>query len=412
MNGTLRVEQSCAKALTGLMPGQIRFCRYHQVKRCFVPLDSYPDISARPIVATEAQGRTMLSSLRPLGRRIERTMRNSVRAATGRIFQQVENSDSLPALGSDSRNEVLLLAGENWSQYNFGVIARLRRERGIKVAALCQDFIPVACPQFFGDGEFVAKFSAYAEFLIRETDLVLAISNATRSDILDYASSHGGMRGSIEIVTLGADLPSSQHAKQPDGLSNAQAERFVLSVSTIQSRKNFDLLYHVWRRLTEQNTPGLPTLVIVGQPGFGSRDLLWQIAHDPVTRDKIVILNRASDDELIWLYQNCLWTLYPSFYEGWGLPVSESLAFGKYCLASNASSIPEAGAGFAGLIDPLDFASWCNAVVELMNSPDQLARLEASIRAGYQPITWTKSAGEIANKLSKLSAKNPAMHNE
>jgi len=411
MNGTLRVEQSCARALSGLMAGQIRFCRYHPVKRRFVALATYPDISARP-VAAEAKGRTVLTALRPLGRRIERTIRNALRAATGRILQKVENGDGLPAPGTDGRDEVLLLAGENWSQYDFGVIVRLRKERGLKVAALCQDFIPVACPQFFGDGDFVAKFGAYADFLIRDADLVIAISHATKSDILDYAGKHGGMRGRIEVVTLGADLPASPQARQPDGLSSVQARRFVLSVSTIQSRKNFDLLYRVWRRLTEQRTPDLPTLVIVGQPGFGSQDLLWQIAHDPVTRDSIVILNRASDDELIWLYRNCLWTLYPSFYEGWGLPVSESLAFGKYCLASNASSIPEAGAGFAGLLDPLDFAAWSKAVVELIDAPDLLARREAAIRAGYRPVSWANAAGSIADELLKLSARIPATNSK
>ena len=194
-------------------------------------------------------------------------------------------------------------------------------------------------------------------------------------------------------------------------LSDPQARRFVLSVSTIQSRKNFDLLYHLWRRLTEEGVADLPTLVIVGQPGFGSNDLLWQIEHDPLIRQNIVHLRHAHDEELSWLYQNCLWTLFPSFYEGWGLPLSESLALGKYCLASNTSSLPEAGAGFAKHIDPLDFAAWRQAVLELMSSPDALARIEANIRAGYRPVTWAQSAGILAKELLQLSAKNPAAHN-
>ena len=148
--------------------------------------------------------------------------------------------------------------------------------------------------------------------------------------------------------------------------------------------------------------PDLPALVIVGQRGFGSQDLLWQIAHDPVTKDKIAILHGASDEELSWLYQNCLWTLYPSFYEGWGLPISESLAYGKYCLASNSSSLPEAGAGLVKHLDPLDFAAWRNAVIELTSSSGRLALLEKSIRATYRPMTWARSAEILAGELLKL----------
>ena len=411
MNGTLRVEQGYAKALTELMGPQIRFCRFHQIKRRFLPVGAYPDFSRKPVAKSRKQENSFLTSLRILGKRIERPIRSVARSVAAKFARNLPSAEVLPVLQNDDSCEVLLMTGENWSQYDFCVIAELRKSRGLKVAALCQDFIPVVCPQFFADGEFVSKFDAYANFLINNTDLIITISKSTMHDVLKYANDRGGLRGYIKIIHLGADLPVLENATQPSELSDAQAERFVLSVSTIQSRKNFDLLYHVWHRLAEQNTPNLPTLVIVGQPGFGSGDLLWQIENDPVTRGKIVVLHRASDDNLSWLYQNCLWTMYPSFYEGWGLPVSESLAFGKYCLASNTSSMPEAGAGLAGHIDPLDFASWRNAVVELNNSPEQLAHFEKTIREEYRPTTWASSAGILANELTRLSTKTPSTLN-
>jgi glycosyltransferase involved in cell wall biosynthesis len=411
MNGTLRVEQSYAKTLTELMAPQMRFCRYSQLKRCFQPVDRYPDVSNKPILASRERDSDILSSVRLLGRRLERAVRIPVRTAIRPLSTGRRDRNALPLLGSDTSNEVLLLAGENWSQYDFDVISRMRRERGTRVAALCQDFIPVTCPQFFAAGEFVSKFTTYADFLLRYTDLIISNSESTKSDIVNYAKDKGGVRGRIEVVTHGADLLSVKFARKPRLLSDPQARRFVLSVSTIQSRKNFDLLYHLWRRLTEEGVADLPTLVIVGQPGFGSNDLLWQIEHDPLIRQNIVHLRHAHDEELSWLYQNCLWTLFPSFYEGWGLPLSESLALGKYCLASNTSSLPEAGAGFAKHIDPLDFAAWRQAVLELMSSPDALARIEANIRAGYRPVTWAQSAGILAKELLQLSAKNPAAHN-
>lgn len=404
MNGTLRVEQSVAAALSQALGPELRFCRYEPARRDYVVVARAPDLSAKPVPAAAKPGRsTLLGPLKPLGKRLERAVRTSVRGAAAPLLQKMSGGETLPQLGWGSAHEVLLLAGENWSRVDYEAVARMRRARGTRVAAVCQDFIPVVAPQFFADGEFVTQFEAYAQFLINECDLIVSISNATSADVMDYAKRHGGLRGGLEVVHLGADLAAPKAVTRPAALTDAQARRFVISVSTIQSRKNFDLLYHLWRRLTEQGTPDLPTLVIVGQPGFGSSDLLWQIAHDPVTAQSIVHLPRAGDDELAWLYQHCAFTLYPSFYEGWGLPVSESLAFGKYCLASNTSSLPEAGAGLAGHLDPLDFAAWRDAVLDLIRSPEHLAACEAAIRANYRPVTWAQSARRLADVLRGLS---------
>ncbi|MCG6203339.1 glycosyltransferase family 4 protein [Rhodopseudomonas sp. HC1] len=406
MNGTLRVEHSVATALSDAIGPELRFCRYEPLRRDYVPVSYAPDLGAKPVAAApKSKSRTtLLSSIKPLGKRLERAVKTSVRGAVAPMMQKMSAGEALPRLGGGAAGEVLLLAGENWSRVDYAAVARMRRERGTRVAAVCQDFIPVVAPQFFADGEFVTQFEAYAQFLIHECDLVVSISDSTSADVRSYAQRHGGLRGGLEVVHLGADLVAPKTVMRPAALTDAQAKRFVISVSTIQSRKNFDLLYHVWRRLTEQGTPDLPTLVMVGQPGFGSSDLLWQIAHDPVTASSILHLPRVGDEELAWLYQHCAFTLYPSFYEGWGLPVSESLAFGKYCLASNTSSLPEAGAGLAGHLDPLDFAAWRDAVLDLIRTPEHLAQHEAAIRAQYRPVTWAQSARRLAEVLRGLAA--------
>jgi glycosyltransferase involved in cell wall biosynthesis len=406
MNGTLRVEQSYAEAIGELIAPRLRYCRYHRTRQCFIPVSAYPDLSGKPSTASRSVARRKSSALRALGRRVERTLRNYRREIIGSVMN-LGNRMTANGPGLGGPGEVLFLAGESWGQYDFNVVARLRAERGTHIAALCQDLIPITCPQFFESGDFVARYRAYVDFLIRDADLIVAISESTKSDILTYARQNGGIRGHIAVVQLGADLISAKLARPPSDFPDLRTRKFVLSVSTIQSRKNFDLLYHLWRRLAEQKTPDLPMLVIVGQRGYGSQDLLWQIEHDDQTKDKIAILHHTRDEELSWLYQNCLWTMYPSFYEGWGLPISESLAYGKYCLASNSSSMPEAGAGLANHLDPLDFAAWRDATVELIRSPAHLATLESSIRARYRPTTWQRSAEVLLNELKTLFTVQP-----
>jgi glycosyltransferase involved in cell wall biosynthesis len=110
----------------------------------------------------------------------------------------------------------------------------------------------------------------------------------------------------------------------------------------------------------------------------------------------------VSDAVLSWLYRNCAWTLYPSFSEGWGLPVSESLAHGKFCVASSASALKEAGQGLIRHIDPLDFAAWRDTVIELVRSPELVSEFERRIKARYRGVTWLQSAARLAELLRPL----------
>lgn len=403
MNGTLRVEQSYARALAEIMPQKLRLCRYHAGRRRFAPVASLPDIG---ISSDGARARKRKAGAAPIGRQVERAVRAWRRSAAAHVFHWVDRlaSDTGPFAAARA-GDILLLAGETWSRHDFSLLRVLHQRCGIRIAAVCQDMIPDKCPQFFEADGFVERFRRYADFLVNDADLVIAISEQTRNDVLDYARAHGGLRGDIQTIALGHDVGGQAPADRPATLPALEPKRFVISVSTIQSRKNFDLLYHVWRRLAEERVPNLPTLVLAGRPGFGSADLLWQIAHDPVVRGCVIVDHAVSDTALAWLYRECAFTLYPSFYEGFGLPVSESLAHGKFCIASDTPALKEAGQGLAWHIDPLDFTAWRDAVVELVRSPEKLAELERRIKAQYRIVTWAQSAQSMAALLRPLCAK-------
>ena len=118
------------------------------------------------------------------------------------------------------------------------------------------------------------------------------------------------------------------------------SSRFLLCVGTIEVRKNHALLYSTYK-LADERGIELPPMVIVGRRGWLSEDIYEVMTHDPQTRAKFVFLHDATDEELAWLYRHCEFTVYPSFYEGWGLPIGESLAYGVPCVASRTSSMPE-----------------------------------------------------------------------
>jgi len=408
MNGTLRIEQSYAPALAEILRENLRFCRYHATHRRFIPLASLPKIDATFSVAprrakgigVDQAGRGGASAI---GRKIERIVREWRRSVAAKAFSWADTviGETAPFIGGRA-GDVLLLAGETWSRHDFSVLRLVRQRCGMRIAAVCQDVIPAKHPQFFAADGFAERFAGYADFLINDVDLIIAISEQTKQDVLDLARGRGALHADVQTIKLGHDIGAPAPVNRPPSLAGLEPGKFVLSVSTIQSRKNFELIYHLWQRLCAEQFPGLPKLVIAGRPGFGSTDLLWQISHDPVVRDRVTVRHDLSDEALSWLYRECAFTLYPSFYEGFGLPVVESLAHGKFCIASNTPALVEAGQGLVRHIDPLDFAAWRAAVVELVRSPEVVAEHERQIKMRYRSVSWAQSAQSLVALLRPL----------
>jgi len=123
---------------------------------------------------------------------------------------------------------------------------------------------------------------------------------------------------------------------------------------------------------------------------------------------KIVIRSNLSDSDLHRVYAQCLFTVFPSLGEGWGLPVDESLAHGKACIASRNSSIPEVGGAAADYLDPLDEASATTAIETMLFQPGYRQSREAWIRTSYRPRSWADAARTILCALHQSNAAEPA----
>ena len=323
-----------------------------------------------------------------------------VKSAIGFGQKQMARVGTRQLFAEASPGDVILFAGENWNGYDFDTVRDLRAAKGIRIAAVLQDMIPHVHPQFFESAEFIRRFHSYVNFLATGTDLVLAISDSTRDDFLRAVPEVAAER--VVRIELGADFATAGNWQPPDSLTLPSGRDFVLSVSTIQARKNFDLLYRLWRKFALDGRRNQPHLVIVGKPGFASADLLHMMRHDPLIADTVTILHGPSDAELGWLYRECLFTLYPSWYEGWGLPLSESLAFGKTFIASDTSSLPEAGQGLGIHIDPFDATAWEREILALADDPDRLAAMEQRIETERRMTSWADCALSIAKQLEKI----------
>jgi glycosyltransferase involved in cell wall biosynthesis len=168
----------------------------------------------------------------------------------------------------------------------------------------------------------------------------------------------------------------------------------VLAVGDVVPRKNHALLHNAWRALMARPGADVKPLVIAGRVGTDGAAFARDIAADPAIAQKIRILSNADDRMLGWLYANCLFTVFPSLVEGYGLPVSESLAAGKVCVASSTTAVPEASQGLGIHLDPNDLDAWVAQIGRLMTDPAELHRQEQRI-AGFRAVAWSDTAADV-----------------
>jgi glycosyltransferase involved in cell wall biosynthesis len=306
---------------------------------------------------------------------------------------------------------VLLMPEWSWGDPESRlVLERSKREHGFRQATLVYDAIPFAAPQFFPE-PMRHEFVAWLAQSCRSADVIVTISQHSRRDIERFAPREGIPCPPVEVVRLGDTLLSLDACSFPvPGLAVGEADPFVLMVGTLYARKNHWLVYHAWRRLIEAHGPAtVPKLVAVGWPWFLSDDILALIAADPLTRDHILLVRDVGDAELAGLYRHCLFTVYPSLYEGWGLPVAESLAFGKVCLAADATALPEAGGALADYFDPLDLPGFVRLVERMLFDPAHRAAREGQVRTRYRRTAWADSARALRHALAaRFAAGCPA----
>ena len=110
---------------------------------------------------------------------------------------------------------------------------------------------------------------------------------------------------------------------------------------------------------------------------------------------RLYIYSAISDYDLAFLYQHCLFTIYPSFAEGWGLPVGESLGYGRPCVASKVTAIPEVGGSLCKYFDPLDLEDGYAVVSAILSNRGDLAAWAARVKKQFKPKTWNDFSSEL-----------------
>ena len=294
------------------------------------------------------------------------------------------------------KGDILLSLGASWSHAMYQKLLRqCRQQYGMRIGVLVHDLVPLLWPEWCQPG-LPAVFRRWYEHVVPECDVIFANSESTQKDVLAYAQQSGKpLSVPVIVVPMGCGFSKADSANASVSIQEQikQLGPYVLCAGTLEVRKNHALLIRVWRRLLlERPANTVPKLVIAGGQGWLVDDLLHQLENSAWLNGHVVWIDRPSDSCMTQLYKQAQFTIFPSFYEGWGLPVTESLYWGKPSLTSSASSLPEAGMGLTEMFDPDNASQALELVRNVLDQPQRLAAMEQQIKAHFQPISWSRAA--------------------
>jgi glycosyltransferase involved in cell wall biosynthesis len=254
-----------------------------------------------------------------------------------------------------------------------------RKAVGNAVLQLIHDVIPLKLPALAKPGH-EAEFRGFLDRTPGYVSGFLCVSDQTEADLRDVMPAAG--RGiPTQVVPLAHEFIGGDEAGAPvrPEIAAIAASPFVLCVGTIEPRKNAFALAQVWARLREEFGAALPRLVLAGQRGWRTDDLFDLLAATHDLGGTVAVARTPSDAELAFLYRHCAFTVFPSLYEGWGLPIGESLWFGKHCIASRTSSMPQVGGDLADYLDPHDPEDMHRVIARAIREPGHVAAREDAI---------------------------------
>lgn len=301
-----------------------------------------------------------------------------------------------------SPGDVLISVGLDWDYPYYKLFYELRKRIGIKVITCCYDLIPVLYPQYC-ISDVAGLFTSYFLDVADGSDIILCISKQSENDLNSLLNNTGAARPLTRIITLGDTTPLMVDEEISTEVKTLFEKPFILFVSSIERRKNHEVLYRAYHLLCSQEKKEiLPKLVFVGMQGWGVSELMKDIELDPLTNGLIVRLNHLNDAELRTVYEKALFCVFPSLYEGWGLPVGEALALGKVVICSDRGSLPEVGGNLVRYVDPWDAQAWADEIYKMTLDSELRSNLETKVKNEYRPRQWSDTAQTIKKEIDLI----------
>ncbi len=270
-------------------------------------------------------------------------------------------------------------------------IMAARDRHGVRYASFVHDLIPLATPEHVSP-DLVRGFVQHFASLCLLADHVVCVSASARREFLEWRPRLlPGVEIPADVLRLDARFGADAPARP------GPAEPFVLAVGSVESRKNQHGLLRAWLRLIRTHgEAAVPRLVMVGIAGWQAGPVQALLDGVPELRRRAEWRRVVTDEELRGLYQGCLFTVFNSLAEGWGLPVTESIAHGKVPLCADLPVLRESGGRHAVFVEAENVPALAAAAWSLVTDEAGRSAREAAILDDPGLGEWSDVAARCA----------------
>ncbi len=314
-----------------------------------------------------------------------------VRHWPGMRWQQSQNklitAPVKQALQHNSQKPVYLHSGHG-TIHHLELHQQIQSELQADLVFYLHDLIPIDFPEYTNNPKALQMHQRRMQTMATTGSLILANSEDSRRRFLAYCAAEHLPQPPVHVLLIGVEDQIIQAATQtrqplPARLHAAlQNTPFFITIGTIEPRKNHILLLHLWRQLAAELGEACPKLVILGKRGWKIDNLVHLLEKSPGLRRHVLEVNDASDQDMIALLQHARALLFPSFAEGWGMPLAEALTLGTPAICADIPALRECGREHALYLDPLDGLSWKQAILAHLKQADPTTE-------PYPPDQWT-----------------------
>ena len=270
----------------------------------------------------------------------------------------------------------------------------------LKTFAFVHDLIPIKFPQFC-NAKFAKKYKQWIGHL--DADRIFTISNSTKKDLLEFRKDI--LPNKVEVVYLGADAKFKPitddkiiaEIKQKYGIDN---KKYILAVSELSERKNFVHLLRAFAKLIKNTKDDTLYLVLLGPKRAGFKAVDEEIVKLNI-KDKIIQTGFVADEDMPILYSGAEVFVYPSLYEGFGLPILEAMQCGTPVICTDNSSLPEVGGDAVLYIDGKDIDKTAEALKKVCKDSGLRLQLAQKSVKQSESFSWNKFIQQIKTIIVK-----------
>ena len=282
----------------------------------------------------------------------------------------------------------------------FSPIPPMVYESKLRTYLIVHDLIPIYFPQDCCE-TFIQKFTDWINR--SHPDAYFCVSEFTKEDLHRYKPESAKIPA--HIIYLGADA-KFKPCDDLDKIANVKdkyhikTKKYFLTVSEITARKNFVHLLQSFAEFMKNTNASDISLVLVGPLREGYTDVASQIKDLEHYQDKIIQTGYVDDNDLPILYNGATAFIYPSLYEGFGLPVLEAMQCGTPVICADNSSLPEVGGEAPLYINGYDCKQTADALQKIYAQPELASKMKQLGLKQAQNFDWQKTADTIANVIS------------